>query len=113
MANNSTQRAVTTVDPMFSIPEGVDELQYGKINPANAPGLDGDNATGETRELNVADVELIYSDIQFIEVPEISGIDTQTLRRSKGGGNVVDLIVDIVGDGIGVSQYEFRVTKLD
>jgi len=52
-----------------------------------------------------------FEDSQVIDTPSILGIVSQTLRRAPGGQNVVDLVLEIDSNGIGVDQFEFRVTK--
>jgi hypothetical protein len=111
MANTPVQRAVTEINPMFSIPDGVDELKYAEIaEDAELRAADDYTGTVETVVFTDMDTDLPPEEI-YIDTPDIVGVISQVLRRSAGGNNVVDIIVEVDGDGAGISKYEFRVTK--
>lgn len=111
MAKTPVQRSVTPIDPRFNIPDGTDEFVYKEIDTSAETAQDVATAQESGDDEMVAVEVLGAEDDVYIEVPEIRSIFSQTLRRLPGGVNVIDVVVDIDGDGSGVSKYEFRVTK--
>lgn len=92
------RRGVSTIDPMFFIPEGVDELSY-----------EGDNFFDEDVSLDTSTVSGPDEDEDGLEVPKITSI-TQKVRKTKAGMDVVDVIFE-VQDIEGVKDFEIRVAK--
>lgn len=109
MANNSVKREVTALDPMFYIPEGVDEFVYEDENswiPIVEPY--------EEPEIYFEDTFVSEDDLNYYdgpETPDILGVVEQIARTDETGRQVVDVILE-VEDLPGVSNYEFRVTRL-
>lgn len=110
MASKPVIRSKTELDPMFFIPEGVEELVY--------------NDEFETTEPSEEEVEVSYSDYSdeydveddnnYYEgpaTPEIIGVVSQTIRRLPSGQQVVDVVIE-VSDVAGAENYEVRVTKV-
>lgn len=112
MSNRPIRRRQQAIDPMFFIPEGVDELVYS----------DEESVGGEESE-TFADVDISpdtdLDDNQPDETdyagnpdtPQILSIVSQTIRTSSTGAEVVDVVFD-VEDIEDVSNYELRVTKI-
>lgn len=112
MANTPVQRPVSSLDPMFAIPQGVDELQYSDVGDSAGVTDLIDDYTGLPLREDV-NAEIVFEDDKdnSVEVPDILSIINQTIRRSPGGVNVVDLLVE--ADNLpNISKYEFRVTKI-
>lgn len=108
MAQSAAKREESVIDPMFYIPEGVDELVYDEQD-------EFDNTT-EQDEFVVTDAYIDYGsdDADYSDtpdVPDILGVVSQTLRRSPSGNHVVDLVID-VEDVDSISKYEVRLTKI-
>lgn len=110
MAENAAKRTQTAIDPMFFIPEGVDELVYDDTER----NLDVEIVEEESEEI-YDDVFLVddteTSNTEAPETPDILSVIEQTLRKTASGNQVVDVVVE-VDDIPGISKYEFRVTKI-
>lgn len=121
MAENAVQPSIKTVDPMFAIPDGVTDAVYGTPSPPMyREGADIDEYTGteiidsdfDTEDETGADAPVPGGNNGiWLDTPDIIDVASQTLRRSAGGFNVVDVVVD-VEDVEGATNYEVRVTKL-
>lgn len=111
MAQSAAKREESVVDPMFYIPEGVDELVYSE-------------SSGDESEFdNTVETEFVVEDAYIDDgsdyadysdtpaVPEIYGVLSQTLRTTASGQQVVDLVLD-VEDVDSIVKYEVRVTKI-
>lgn len=106
MAEKSVKRTTTELDPMFYIPEGVDEFVYDDRD------FDYDASAAEESiddSFVVDDGDADYFDGPA--TPEIVEVISQTIRTTAAGNQVVDLVVE-VEDLPGLSKYEFRVTKI-
>lgn len=105
MAEKSVKRTTTELDPMFFIPEGVDEFIYHDRE-----------TTYETSQEETGDDFFVTDDgdADYFDgpaTPEIIEVVSQTIRTTAAGNQVVDLVVE-VEDLAGLSKYEFRVTKI-
>lgn len=115
MAENAVQPSVKKVDPMFALPEGVTDAAYGPVSePMVREGVEIDEF-GAVETVDPADATDLVSEPDgnngiLLDTPDILGVVSQTLRRSPGGLNVVDLVID-VEDIAGAANYEVRVTK--
>jgi hypothetical protein len=116
MTTTPVQRTVTEIDPLFHIPVGVDELTY-KPDGTVLTDSEESQAQAQSASPNVDDMPQgdyeAAGDTTFVtpvEVPDINGIVSQTLRRSAGGFNVVDVVFDI-DESANANEYEFRVVK--
>lgn len=104
MTSIQARRGPIKIDPMFPIPVGVDELVYAdndEVDGLAALALDelyGSDNDGDT-------------DGDGIPVPDILGIISQKMRRTKAGNQVIDVLFD-VEDIEGAVKYELRVVKL-
>ena len=81
---------------MFDIPPNVDEFVYDDNLPNDDDG-----------EFVIREVESGGGSL----VPEIIGIVSQDVRVAANGTQVVDVIVEVT-DIPGITNYEFRVTKV-
>lgn len=110
MTENAVKRTQTPVDPMFFIPDGVDELVYDDAERE----LDVEIVEEESEEI-YDDVFLVddteTSNTEAPETPDILSVVEQVLRKTSAGNQVVDVVVE-VDDIPGISKYEFRVTKI-
>lgn len=107
MAKQPIKRSQSEIDPMFYIPEGVDELVYS--DGAESLYLDADEE--ESAEESFVGEDDYGDYTEGPDVPEIIGVVSQTLRTTAAGTQVVDLVIE-VDDALGISKYETRVTKL-
>lgn len=118
MANKSTKRDITILNPMFPIPDGTDEFEYdedAEIIVAldeqtleegyDSILLDDPDAFSEPG----VDDDIDYSDI--LEAPEIYGVIEQIVRIGPDGSQRIDVVLD-VQDITGAVNYEKRVAKL-
>lgn len=111
MAQNSARRNEYEIDPMFYIPEGMEDFVYSE-NTEDA-GSEADAAVEET----VYDDSYITEEGEGMEypdapeVPDILGIiPPQIIRTTATGNQVIDVTIE-VEDIPGISNYEIRVTK--
>jgi len=105
MAEPAVKRSTTPLDPMFHIPEGVDELVYSDNAGPNGRGAGEDVTDDSFFGFDTGD----YSDTPG--VPDILGIISQTIRTNSSGNQVVDVVLD-VEDMDDLTEYEVRVTKI-
>jgi hypothetical protein len=97
MARVPAKRAQTKINPMFHIPEGVDELIYQDFDPSDIYYYDTD--TGEN------------DFVGGIPTPHILGVIEQTVRTLPSGTQVVDIVLE-VEDIPGIEEFEVRVAKI-
>lgn len=117
MSKRPIRRDVETINPMFHIPEGVDELVYDDESLENSQYAEG---TSEESEIVIEEeVVIVLPETNTPEeedtsgrppAPRIIGIVKQTLRTLKSGDERVDVVLE-VEDIAGVDKYEFRVSK--
>lgn len=109
MAEKAIKRDEIALDPMFFIPDGMDEYVYIDTEDLF---LDED---GQVEEEYLDDSFLVDDDTDYSErpgVPKILGIvPPQVFRTTLAGNQVVDIVIE-VEDIPGISKYEFRVTKI-
>lgn len=103
MAKRSVTRRKIEIDPMFFIPEGMDDFTYSDRNDLK-PDDFADNDPDITYDIDDG------GDSTDPQTPNILGIDSQTLRRTAAGHVLVDVVL-LVEDIEGVSNYEVRITK--
>lgn len=108
------------VDPMFYIPEGIDEDTWAYREDADEITVDNeDTSLSEEASDEFGDVD---SDVTIVDEGDASEDDapmvidnleviSQVLRRANDGSQVVDIVVE-VDDIPGITNYEFRVTKV-
>lgn len=106
------------VDPMFYIPEGIEDEVWAYRTDGE---ITTDTEDFETFEGDAFD-DFVDSDVTIIDEGDASEDDapmsidnltvvSQTLRRGSDGSQVVDIVVEI--DTVpGTTKYEFRVTKV-
>ena len=113
MAKQSVENSKTLLDEMFSIPEGVTDLQYPDAGEYSVSESDYD------AEL-IIDDEFVESDEMDTYISPVGALDTpqvlevlspQEIRMSPAGDEVVDIILN-VDDVYGAGNYEVRVTKV-
>jgi hypothetical protein len=110
MATKSVKREGTGVDPMFFIPEGVDELEYLDEESSLALAEDEDEEFFTfVDEESEDDSDVDYGDAP--ETPTILGIvPPQIIRMASDGSEVVDVVFEV--EEVNADDYEFRVTKI-
>lgn len=107
MAKRSVRREITQIDPLFPIPDGVDELVYRDDGEVSLLEILDDAGLG------VDDLDGAFDDTNYEndpDTPQIIGIVSQLVRRTSVGNSVVDVIFE-VEDIAGVTDYELRVTE--
>lgn len=113
MAGRAVKPQVTEINPMFFIPEGIDELKYGD----NLITVEADDVDENEFDVDIdaddvdgvgADDGTDYSDSP--ETPTIFGVILQTIHVDDTGSEVVDVVFD-VEDVFNVDSYEIRATK--
>lgn len=114
MSQRAVKRDTTPVDPMFFIPDGVDELYY-----TDHQLIQSSDETEESEDtepfFDDTDVQVDYGDetdySDAPETPQILGIVSQTIRVNSTGNEVVDVVFE-VDEVYGSTNYEFRVVKI-
>lgn len=112
MAQRAVRPDTTVIDPLFFIPDGVEELQYKEgisVVPddvdENEFEVDIDVDLSDSTETDDTD----YTDAP--EVPQVVGVISQTIRRDSAGVEVVDVVFNVTDSANGDS-YEIRVTPV-
>lgn len=83
-----------TIDPRLEMPPVID-LEYGEDEIEYVPQAN--------------EVEITVPPLTGLLPPDNISIISQTLRRGRGGKDVVDLVIE-VEDVKGATEYEVRVT---
>lgn len=102
------------IDPMFYIPEGMDDRVWAYQETPDV----GE----EPEDEDFSDDFDVESDFSIIDESDSEGDDapmavdnltiiSQTLRRAQDGTQVVDIVAE-VDDVPGATKYEFRITKI-
>jgi|SRR5690606_30467008 len=124
MAKKSVARNQESIDPLFFIPDGVDELTHEEpetlARPLREPSDDGFSDDG----MGFFDDDFMdYSGVGYFDVdvdssyeegalatPTVVNVVSQTVRQTSSGMELVDVVIEV--EGIGGQQYEMRVTKV-
>lgn len=108
MAKKSIKTGVTQLDPMFYIPEGVEELAYVE---EGGVGQYLDEDSQDYGDFDIPEDEDVDPNAE-LGTPEILEIISQTVRNGlRGAPNVIDVVFD-VSDVEGADKYEFRIVKM-
>lgn len=114
MAKRALQNSKTVIDPMFFIPEGVEEVVHGEGSTSANDVEDDDLGSSGSEEYGEDDSEYAGDTVDYSEAPEtpqiIGVITPQVIRATDTGAEVVDVILEI--DDVVADDYEFRVTKI-
>lgn len=115
MANTPVQSGEKTVDPMFFIPDGVVGMEYSPAKTSAGTSDSSDTTAVAAEGEDPGDV--VASDafgpantVDILDTPQILSVISQTVRRSPGGNNVIDVVME-VENVAGAAGYEFRVAK--
>lgn len=116
MAEKSVNTGKISLDPMFYIPEGVEELDYLDEEFSRESSIEeqeDENSFGPGfGEEYDSEEYTSFPGEAGLDAPDILGvIDPQMLRRIPSGQQVVDVLIEIT-DVAGASNYEIRVTKI-
>lgn len=111
MAQRAVRPETIKIDPVFFIPDGVDELQYtdGITVTDNSDSTDEDNNLDIDLSESGDDDTNDYSDSP--EVPQILSIISQTIRMNAAGQEVVDVVFD-VDPSVSGKTYNIRATPV-
>lgn len=110
MAEYAAKRTVSGVDPMFFVPEGMEEIVYDdNIEDPEAP-VDEESEDELTSDEYLTN-ETEDNNSEAPDTPDVLGVLQQIVKTGSSGAQVVDVIIE-VEDIPGISNYEFRVTKL-
>lgn len=111
MARRAVREQKDPINPVFFIPDGVDDLAYTDDAAINVVPDDIDE-----NEFDV-DIDIDTSDSSdsddpgdTLETPQILDVFSQTVRMAPTGSEVVDVVFDVT-EVMGVSNYEIRVVK--
>lgn len=119
MAKRVTSADKILLDPLFSVPEGAEEV-YTKEKEQSEVDIEtaditsiadefGDDYYDDTDNGNVGDDDDLGDQI-ILSPPENFVVFDQDLRRAPGGQMVVDVVI-AVEDVPGAETYEFQVSK--
>lgn len=119
MAKRVTSADKILLDPLFSVPEGAEEV-YTKEKEQSEVDIEtaditsiadefGDDYYDSTDNQDIGDEDDLGEDV-LLGVPEQFVLFHQQLRRAPGGQHVVDIII-AVEDVPGATDYEVQVTK--
>lgn len=106
MAEKSVSSQPTVIDPMFFIPDGVEDFVYSE-NERNLESVPEEETGDDSFVTDEGGVN--YFDGP--DTPDILGVVSQTLRTTNTGAQVVDVVIE-VEDIPGLSKYDYRVTKI-
>lgn len=110
MTKRPIKRSNSPIDPMFFIPEGVDELVYDEDLSYRANNTVSDELVEEEAGIDVGIGDSGDSaDINQLETPQIVSVVSQTIRADDTGREVVDVILEVTPSA-GALSYEFLVT---
>lgn len=111
MADRASIQGLTHLDPMFYIPDGATEFTYGQVK--DVPDIfSDDELDGSDSEYSPYDDDLGVSDGgDTPPTPSILGVVSQTITRTAAGNEVVDVVIE-VDDIDGVTNYQFRISKI-
>lgn len=102
------RRPATEIDPMFFIPDGVDELNYTEGNSTGEELVDEVSVDMDVDDYGDPPVDTTETP----ETPDILAMVTpHSMHTSDTGAEVVDVVFE-VEDIAGVTNYEVRVTKI-
>lgn len=115
MAKRSVVRQTREINPMFNIPDGMDDWTHpDELLLDEEDSLEDADDTDEDAEFE-SDIDIIDDGDDDThdapEVPENLVVLSQTIRRNADGSMVVDLLVE-VDDVPGFVKYDIRVVKV-
>lgn len=109
MAKRPTINPKEVLHPNFFIPDGTEEFVHDEFDPNSI--ADESDVEGVYLEdafaVDETDGFLEVEDEYGLDVPDNVTIISQTLRRSPGGVQVIDVVID-VEDVPGALHYEIR-----
>ena len=103
MAKRSVYNKKTILDPMFPIPEELQGLEYDDFY-TDSGEFENESESGDTSSVDDDPA------LSGVPTPIILGIHSQTIKTTKSGSQVVDVLLDVEG----ISQdakYEVRIVK--
>lgn len=113
--------STATIDPNFSLPPGVIDLEYRNLDEPGDSALTRDGDTGEV--VNVDYDEVSYDEAgnddtgsgtdangDTLYPPDSVTLVSQTVRITADGRTVVDVILEIDNSAAGII-YDVRLTK--
>lgn len=115
MRGKPVRTQTTEIDPMFFIPDGVDELQYGEGIVVGENEEVDENEFEVDIDIDTSDSGEAEDDTDYAngpETPTIFGIiPPQVIHMDTAGNEVVDVVFS-VEDIFDATSYEIRVTKV-
>jgi len=111
MARRAVREQNEPINPVFFIPDGVDDLAYTNDAPITVTPDDIDENEFEV-DIDIDNSDPSESDDpgDSLETPQVLDVFSQTIRMASAGNEVVDVVFDIT-EVMGVSNYEIRVVK--
>lgn len=110
MARRAVREQKDAINPVFFIPDGVDDLQYSDTSVVLAPDEVDENEFDVDIDVDTSDTSESPDDGDELEVPQILDIFSQTIHVDSTGKEVVDVVFDVT-EVFGVTSYELRVVK--
>ncbi len=100
----AVKRDIKTLDPLFFLPEGVDELEFDR----GGVFIDEDANVNLIDDIEVDVDPGVPGGPQQLTTPRILGIVSQTIKTQSNGAQTVTVVLD-VSDVVGATNYEFKV----
>lgn len=112
MARRAVREQKDPINPVFFIPDGVEELEYSDKSVTIAADEIDENEFDIDIDIDTSDSsESPDNEGDDLEVPQILDVFSQTIHMDATGKEVVDVVFDVT-EVFGVSKYELRVVKL-
>jgi hypothetical protein len=112
MARRAVREQKDSINPVFFIPDGVEELEYSDRSVTVSADEIDENEFDIDIDVDTSDSsESPDSDADELEVPQILSVISQSMRMDSSGKEVVDVVFDVTAVS-GVTSYEMRVVKL-
>lgn len=114
MTGKAVRPEVVEIDPLFYIPDGVDELKYRESFISSDGNLDSDDDSDDDSDVDTDAADSGIDDTDYSddpETPQILDVASQTIHVTDTGAEVVDVVFD-VSDVTGYTSFELRVDKL-
>lgn len=112
MARRAVREQKDQINPLFFIPDGVEELEYDD----STVDISADEIDENEFSVNI-DIDVSGSldssganDATDLEVPQVQDVFSQTIHMDASGKEVVDVVFDVT-PVFGVTSYEMRVVK--
>jgi len=112
MARRAVKEQKDAINPVFFIPDGVEELEYSDTGITLSADEVDENEFDVDIDIDTSDSSESpdNNDAGDLEVPQVLDVFSQTVKTNASGNDVVDVVFD-VSPVSGVTSYEIRYVK--